>query len=71
LFSIGASYGGGENMVNAGVTWRIGEGETKNYPSKQVMAQEIDTLKSALASRMIRSSRKANNLKNRIRRLNN
>ena len=49
LFSIGASYGGGENMVNAGVTWRIGEGETKNYPSKQVMAQEIDTLKSALA----------------------
>ena len=36
-------------MVNAGVTWRIGEGETKNYPSKQVMAQEIDTLKSALA----------------------
>ena len=49
LFSIGATYGGGENMVNAGVTWRIGEGETKNYPSKQVMAQEIDTLKSALA----------------------
>ena len=49
LFSIGASYGGGENLVNAGVTWRIGEGETKAYPSKQVMAQEIDTLKSELA----------------------
>ncbi len=49
MVSIGTSYGGGENMVNAGVTWRVGEGETANYPSKQAMAQEIDSLKSVVA----------------------
>lgn len=36
-------------MVNAGVTWRIGEGETGSYQSKQAMAQEIDSLKSVVA----------------------
>ena len=49
MFSIGTSYGGGENMINAGVTWRIGEGETKAYPSKTVMAQEIDDLKNVVS----------------------
>jgi len=49
MVSIGTSYGGGENMVNAGVTWRVGEGETTNYPSKQAMAQEIDSLKSVVS----------------------
>ena len=49
MVSIGSSYGGGENMVNAGVTWRIGEGETGSYQSKQAMAQEIDSLKSVVA----------------------
>ena len=49
MFSIGTSYGGGENMINAGVTWRIGEGETKAYPSKTVMAQEIDELKTVVS----------------------
>ena len=49
MFSIGTSYGGGENMINAGVTWRIGEGETKVYPSKTVMAQEIDDLKTVVS----------------------
>ena len=36
-------------MINAGVTWRIGEGETKAYPSKTVMAQEIDDLKNVVS----------------------
>lgn len=36
-------------MINAGVTWRIGEGETKAYPSKTVMAQEIDDLKTVVS----------------------
>lgn len=49
MFSIGSSYGGGENMVNAGVTWRIGQGETKTYSSKKAMAQEIDSLKSVVS----------------------
>lgn len=35
-------------MVNAGVTWRIGEGTTKAYPSKDAMAQEIDSLRSVV-----------------------
>ena len=49
LVSLGTSYGGGENMVNAGVTWRVGEGETGNYSSKQAMAQEISSLKSVVS----------------------
>ncbi|WP_238390207.1 YadA-like family protein [Veillonella sp. R32] len=49
MFSIGTSYGGGENMVNAGVTLRVGDGETQNYPARKVMAQEITTLKGVVA----------------------
>ena len=49
LVSLGTSYGGGENMVNAGVTWRVGEGETGNYSSKKAMAQEISSLKSVVS----------------------
>ena len=48
MVSIGSSYGGGENMVNAGVTWRIGEGGSGNYQSKGAMAQEIDSLRSVV-----------------------
>ena len=48
MISIGSSYGGGENMVNAGVTWRIGEGGSGNYPSKGAMAQEINDLRSVV-----------------------
>ena len=49
MFSIGSSYGGGENMVNAGVTWRIGEGSSNTYSSKKAMANEIDSLKSVVS----------------------
>lgn len=49
MFSIGTSYGGGENMINAGVTWRIGEKGNEAYPSKTVMAQEIDDLKTVVS----------------------
>lgn len=48
MVSIGSSYGGGENMVNAGVTFRIGEGATQTYTSKDAMAQEITSLKSTV-----------------------
>jgi len=48
MISIGSSYGGGENMVNAGVTWRIGEGGSGNYQSKGAMAQEINDLRSVV-----------------------
>ena len=49
LVSIGSSYGGGENMINAGVTFRIGDGETINYPSKKVMAQKMTDLESVVS----------------------
>ena len=49
MFSIGSSYGGGENMVNAAVTWRIGEGSSNTYSSKKAMANEIDSLKSVVS----------------------
>ena len=49
LVSIGSSYGGGENMINAGVTFQIGDGETINYPSKKVMAQKITDLESVVS----------------------
>lgn len=49
LVSIGSSYGGGENMIKAGVTFRIGDGETINYPSKKVMAQKITDLESVVS----------------------
>ena len=48
MVSIGSSYGGGENMVNAGITWRIGEGGSGNYQSKGAMAQEINDLRSVV-----------------------
>ncbi len=44
MFSIGTSLGGSENMVNAGVTLRVGDGETENYPARKVMAQQIKDL---------------------------
>ncbi|MBS4914366.1 MAG: hypothetical protein KHZ77_09590, partial [Veillonella sp.] len=50
MVSVGTSYGGGENMVNAGVTLRIGDGETQKYPSKKVMAQKINDLESVVAA---------------------
>lgn len=48
LFSIGSSYGGGENMVNAGVTLRIGQGETTTNLSRSAMGQEIKTLRNVV-----------------------
>ena len=48
MISLGSSYGGGENMVNAGVTFRIGEGTTKVYSSQDVLAREVDSLRSVV-----------------------
>ena len=46
MISLGSSYGGGENMINAGVTFRIGEGTTKVYSSQDTLAREVDSLRS-------------------------
>lgn len=43
MFSIGGSFGGGENMVNAGVTFKLGR-TSKLTSSKVVMARQIEQL---------------------------
>lgn len=44
MFSIGGSFGGGENMVNAGISVKLGQG-TGVSTSKVAMAKEIKNLK--------------------------
>ncbi|MDU0987072.1 YadA-like family protein [Negativicoccus succinicivorans] len=46
MFSISGSFGGGENMVNAGISVKVGEG-TGISTSKVAMANEIKNLKIA------------------------
>ena len=45
MFSVGGSFGGGENMVNAGVTFKLGKGG-KVTTSRTAMAREISSLRS-------------------------
>lgn len=40
--------GGGENMVNVGVTFRMGEGNEGMHTSRTAMAQEITDLRSTV-----------------------
>lgn len=47
MVSIGGSFGGGENMLNAGVAWRIGKGTTMTT-SRVAMAKEIQKLKAVV-----------------------
>ena len=46
MLSVGGSFGGGENMVNAGVSFKIGEGSSAVGTSRAAMAAEISSLKS-------------------------
>lgn len=41
MFSIGGSFGGGENMINAGVSFKVGSGGSGITTSKTVMAKKI------------------------------
>ena len=47
MFSVGGSFGGGENMVNAGVSVKLGQGNHVST-SKIAMAKEIVDLKDAV-----------------------
>ena len=47
MFSVGGSFGGGENMVNAGVSMKLGQGNHVST-SKVAMAKEIVDLKDAV-----------------------
>ena len=46
MFSVGGSFGGGENMVNAGVSVKLGQGNNVTT-SRVAMANEIKNLKIA------------------------
>ena len=48
MFSVGGSFGGGENMVNAGISLKIGGGSHVST-SRVAMAKEIRDLRQALA----------------------
>lgn len=48
MFSVGGSFGGGENMINAGVSLKIGRGNHVSNP-RVAMAKEIRDLRQALA----------------------
>lgn len=49
MFSIGSSMGGGENMVNAGVSIKLGAGSSHVSTSRVAMAKEIKSLRDTVA----------------------
>ena len=55
MFSIGGSFGGGENMVNAGISFKFGQGNhvstSRVAMAKEIkdLRKEIESLRSALA----------------------
>ena len=53
LFSLGGSWGGGENMVNAGVNIRLGHGNSI-IGSRTVMAREIMALKQQVEAQSLK-----------------
>lgn len=49
MFSVGGSMGGGENMVNAGVSLKIGAGSSNVTTSRVAMAKEIKSMRDIVA----------------------
>lgn len=49
MFSVGGSFGGGENMVNAGVSFKLGQGNHVST-SRVAMAKEIKDLRQNVAN---------------------
>lgn len=56
MFSVGGSFGGGENMVNAGISWKFGQGNhlsrSRVAMAKDILAmkEQIDVLTKKLAA---------------------
>ena len=48
MFSVGGSFGNGENMVNAGVSFKLGSGSSHVSTSRVAMAKEIKELRGEL-----------------------
>ena len=49
MFSIGGTFGNGENMVNAGVSFKLGAGSSHVSTSRVAMAKEIKELRAHMA----------------------
>ena len=49
MLSVGGSMGGGENMVNAGVSIKLGAGSSHVSTSRVAMAKEIESLRGTVA----------------------
>ena len=50
MFSIGGAFGNSEDMINAGVSVKVGSGESKTMTSKAAMAKEIKELRGIVAT---------------------
>ena len=49
MFSIGGTFGNGENMINAGVSLKIGAGSSHVTTSRTAMAKEIKSMRDIVA----------------------
>ena len=61
MVSVGTSLGGGENMFNAGVSFKFGKNSGQSM-SRLAMAQEIQELKAAVAQ--LQAQQKGSNATN-------
>ena len=50
MFSVGGTFGNGENMVNAGVSFKLGSGSSHVSTSRVAMAKEIKELREHMAA---------------------
>lgn len=50
MFSIGGAFGNGEDMINAGVSVKVGSGESKTTTSKTAMAKKINELQQVVTT---------------------
>ena len=49
MFSVGGTFGNGENMVNAGVSFKLGSGSSHVTTSRVAMAKDIISLRNTVA----------------------
>ena len=50
MFSVGAGFGNGENMLNAGISFHVGQGKNTYPTSRKIMAKTIDSLNKTVAA---------------------
>lgn len=61
MISIGGTFGSGDNMINAGLSFKIGEGKSENIMTRTLVSKEIVRLKAELEKSEV--LRKEENLK--------